>query len=442
MSLREADSVLFDAHSEKQFDVIASDDDITIAATGIQWGKTASGAMWFKRQLHTYTDPSDNFIITSPDYKTLQQSTLPPFLEAMKGYGTYNKSDAHFKLHRGGNVWVRTATHPDSVVGIPRVRAIWGDEAGKYSLYFWENIEGRAAPMNARILLTTSPYSLNWIWKDLIKPHMAGKRPDVRYIKANSSENPYFNREVFEKRRLTMDPRRFAMMYGGEFGRMSGLVYDCWDDALNIVKPFELPAGTRYFGGIDWGYTEPFVLVVRAITPDGRHYLVSEFYKSGMTISDMIQVAKQKKQTYGIVRFYCDPSQPGSIEEFNRNGLPAQGADNDIRRGVDLHYELIKTRKLKFFEGAAPHTLDETETYHYPEAKDLKPDEDAKEQNPVGQDDHALDANRYVTIETYRHQIKQSPKTPEESQLKPKDQTERLAFLKRAQRIRESESWS
>ncbi len=360
----------------------------------------------------------------------------------MKGYGTYNKSDAHFKLYRGGNVWIRTATHPDSVVGIPNTRAIWGDEAGKYSLYFWENLEGRAAPKNARILLTTSPYSLNWIWKDLIKPHNAGLRPDVKYIQANSSENPYFNREVFEKRRLTMDPRRFAMMYGGQFGRMSGLVYDCWDDATNIVQPFELPTGTRYYGGIDWGYTEPFVLVVRAITPDGRHYQVSEFVKQGATLPDVVQVAKQKKQTYGIVRFYCDPSQPGSIEEFNRNGLPAQGADNDIRRGVDLHYELIKTRRYKIFEGAGHHTMDEIETYHYPDPKDLKPDEDSKEQNPVGQNDHALDANRYVTIETCRLQIKQSPKSPEDSQLKPQDHTERLEFLKRAKRAANSESWS
>ncbi len=71
------EQVTFAAHSAKQFDVIASDADITIAATGIQWGKTASGAMWFKRMLHTYTDPKDNFIVTSPDYKTLQQSTLP-----------------------------------------------------------------------------------------------------------------------------------------------------------------------------------------------------------------------------------------------------------------------------------------------------------------------------------------------------------------------------
>lgn len=431
----------FTPHSEKQFRAVMSNADITVLGTGIQWGKTQSGAVWMKRMLHTYTDPKDNFIITSPDYKTLQQSTLPPFLEVMRGYGTYLKSDQCFKMLRGGSVYIRTATHPDSIVGIPRVRAIWGDEAGKYSLYFWENIEGRAAPVNGRILLTTSPYSLNWIWKDIIKPAEHGKRPDVCYIKAQSSESPYFNRTVYEKRRLTMDPRRFAMMYGGEWGRMSGLVYDCFDTGQNVVAPFELPSGTRFVAGVDWGWNDPFVLVVRAITPDGRHYQVSEFYKSGMTLTDMVAVARQKKQVFGVERFICDPSQPGSIEEFNRNGLPAMGADNDIRRGIDLHYELIKTRKYKIFEQTSPHTLDEIESYHYPEPKDLKPDQDSKDAHPVGQNDHALDANRYVTIETYRREIKLTPKAPPDAQVKHKDHTERLAFLKKRKAARGSETW-
>lgn len=419
-----------------------SDSDITVLGTGIQWGKTQSGAMWMRRQVHTYSDPSDNFLITAPNYKIFNQSTLPHFLRAMNGLGKYYKTDAVFITSWKTHIWLRTATDPDSVVGIPRVRAAWGDEAGKYSLYFWENLEGRAAPMGAPILLTTSPYSLNWIYKDIIKPCKDGKRSDVKLIQAASAESPYFNKDVYEKRRLTMDPRRFAMMYGGEWGRMSGLVYDCWDDARNIVSPFELPKDTKFYGGIDWGHTEPFVLVVRAVTPDGRHYQVSEFYKSGFTISDMIQIAKQKKQVFGITRFYCGPDQPGLIEEFNRNGLTAIGANNDVRRGVDLHYELIRTGKYKIFDQTSPHTLDELESYHYPDPKDLGPDDSTKEMKPVGQNDHALDANRYVTIETYRNEFKLTPKSPEDSKIKHRDQIERLEFLKRKKRDSGSEKWS
>jgi hypothetical protein len=86
---------------------------------------------------------------------------------------------------------------------------------------------------------------------------------------------------------------------------------------------------------VDWGFTDPFVMKIRAITPEGNHYGISEFYKTGLTLSDMILIAKQKQGIYGKMVFYCDPSQPGHIEEFNRNGLSALPSDNDIRRGVD-----------------------------------------------------------------------------------------------------------
>lgn len=398
-----------------------------------------------RRKVCEYTDDEDNFLITAPNYKIFNQSTLPHFLRAMEGMGKYSKTDALFKTHWGTHIWLRTATDPDSVVGIPKVRAVWGDEAGLYPLYFWQNIEARAAPMNADIMLTTSPYSLNWIWRDLIKPAKDGLRPDVTYIQARSVENPYFSEEAYEKRRKTMDPRRFAMMYGGEFGRMSGLVYDCWDDAQNYISPFELPTGTKYVGGIDWGfYPDPFVLKIRAITPDGRHYGVSEFVKTGMRLPQIVDLCKQKKQVFGVTQFYCDPSQPGSIEELNVNGIPAQGADNDIRRGIDLHYELIKLRKYKEFTGSCPHTANERESYHYPEPKDLKPDQASKELLPVDQHNHTMDCDRYLTISTYTSSAKLSPKSPQDSQLTPpKNHTDRIEWLKRTNKRRNhAEKWS
>jgi len=139
----------FKCHSRKQYEAITSNSSITILGTGVQWGKTQSGAVWLRNQMTDHKDTRDNFLVTAPTYKIFKQSTLPHFLRVMEGLGHYNKSDNEFTTHWGTHVFLRTSTDPDSIVGIPRVRAIWGDEAGLYSLYFWENIEGRAAPMNA-----------------------------------------------------------------------------------------------------------------------------------------------------------------------------------------------------------------------------------------------------------------------------------------------------
>ena len=435
----------FKAHSEKQEAAIFSKSKITLLATGIQFGKTTAGAWWLRMLMHQFTDPADAFIVCCPTYKILEQSTLPPFLKIMEGWGEFNRSRSEFNMFNGGRVYFRTNTDPDSIVGITNVRGIWGDEAGKYTLYFWENIQGRASFKQCPILLTTSPYSLNWVYKDIIRPTLKGDRSDVHIIKAASFENPYFPKEEYERKKASMDSRRFNMMYGGEWTKMEGLVYDCWDDEHNVVDAFTLPVGTKYVAGVDWGYTDPFVCLVRAITPDGRQYGVSEFYKPYTTITDQINICRQLQQVWGIKAFYCDPSNPGHIQEFNRAGLTAIPAENDIRKGIDLHYQIIKDKRYKEFRGRMPHTSDEREQYHYPDPKDLKPDQDHKEALPVDQHNHAMDASRYITIMTYRAHEQRRPHVMKDGDKKLEDMTqmERLERLKNSYKHKRSyEDWS
>ncbi len=431
-------------HSDKQERALDSTKPIVVVGSGIQYGKTAVGAVKTKIAAHTYRHPEDNHLVLAPTYKVMQQSTLPPFLRIMAGYGDYKKADGEFKVHGGGTIYLRTGTDPDSIVGITNVRSIWGDEAGLYSLYFWENIQARASFKEAQITLTTSPYSLNWLYKEIIKPKLKNPeaRPDVDLIQARSDENPYFPKAEFDRKKLTMDPRRFAMVYGGSWERPAGLVYDVFDDEENQCEPFQLPTGTKYYAGVDWGYTEPFAFVVRAITPDGRHFQVSEFYKSGLTINDMVAVAKQKQTVWGIGPIYCDPSQPGAIEEFNRNGLRAIPANNDVRVGIDRHYELVKTRRYKVFKSTSPYSLDEYDSYHYPDPEDIKPDQTIKEAKPVGQNDHAMDANRYVTVMTHFTDVKRMPHTGSDE--KPHESSQqKIERLKRGRRgTGNTENWS
>jgi len=434
----------FVPHSDKQEQLIFSDNELTIGAFGTQWGKSQGGAIWMKRQIHEGSDGKSAFLLMAPTYKIMQQSMLPYFLHYMEGAGDHKKAEAVYELYTGDLVFLRTGTDPNSIVGIPRVKAYWLDEAGLASLYFWENVLARAAAIGAKGLLTTSPYTLNWLYKDYIKPKLAGGLPKVRLLQGASWENPYHSLHDPKRRaemEAQMDPRRFKMLFGGEWSSMVGLVYDCWDDDQNLVEPFELPPGTRYYAGVDWGFTDPFALKVRAVTPDGRHYGVSEFYKSGLTLMDQIEIARQKHRVYGIQTFWCDPSQPGSIEEMGRAGLPAAPADNDIRRGIDLHYELIKTRRYKEFKGACPYSADERQMYHYPEPKDLKPDQDSKDQLPVGQNDHAMDCDRYLTLMTYRAQSKKAPRAPEAAPVE-EDIHARMERLRRPSRRNQSESWS
>lgn len=384
---------IFEPHSFKQNQAIVSEKRILLLATGTQWGKTRVGAIRMKMKTHQFTSKNDNFLITAPSYKTMHQSTLPAFLEFMDGYGNYDKKFDVFRLNTGGNVYCRTETDPDSIVGITNIRHVWSDEAGKYRLYFWENIQARADFCGAGIDLTTSPYSMNWVAKELIFPTQKGARKDVEYITAASWDSKYHSLFDPERRALkqaTMDPRRFNMIFGGEFGQMAGLVYDNFEENLHVIEPFQLPSGTKFYGGIDWGYTDPFVISVRALTPTGHQFKVSEFYKTGLTVNEMIVAAKQKMTIFNIEKFYADPSRPEYIESFNRERIPTIKADNSIRMGIDAHYELIQSGKYKIFAKTSPHTIDEYASYHYPEEKDLSPDQDTKEVLPVDAGNHCI----------------------------------------------------
>jgi PBSX family phage terminase large subunit len=431
----------FSPHSIKQETAIFSDAPITVCGTGIQWGKTTSGALWLMKYFNEF--PTDNFIVTAPTYDIMQQATLPAFMQVYQDWGEYKRGLKIFELKTGGNVFFRTETNPDSIVGVTNCRALWGDEAGKYGLYFWENMQARAARLEGKIILTTSPYALNWLYKDLIKPTQEGKRDDVCLISARSIENPYFSKREYEKQKKTMEPRRFRALYDGTFERMEGLVYHCFHEHENIQRGFNFPAGTKFYGGIDWGHADPFVFLIHAVTPSGVIIQVSEFYKTGMIVSEIADMIKSKMQIYPILQIYCDPSQPTMINELAARGIPCVGADNDILVGVDVTFELIKTRRLKFLEGANPYTMDEIEQYHWPEPKDLKTDQDAKVTKPVDQNNHCMDVLRYINMGTYHYNRQLTPKQSDQptntAHLPPHKRIERV---KRKQNRKKHEDWA
>lgn len=389
----------FKPHSEKQQRALESDKPIVLVSTGIQWGKTMIGAVRLMLAMHKYRDPSDTFILTAPTYKIMKQSSLPAFLSLMGDTGVFNKNDGEFSMNGGGTCYMRTMTEPDSIVGITKVRAIWCDEAGKYSLYAWENIQNRASFLEAPIWITTTPYSLNWVYKELVKKK--DKRSDLELIQATSLENPYFPAKEYHRKEREMAPIRFRQTYGGAWEKMAGLVYDCFSDDENICDKFVLPIGTRFVAGIDWGHTHPFSMVVIGLTPAGHYFAVSEYYKAGMTMTDIIDICKKMRNVWDIERFYCGPDRPENILELNRGGMTAIAANNDVKLGVDKMYQLIKSRNFMVFRDACPHTVEEFEVYHWPSPDDLSPDQDAKDPNPVKQDDDCMDAIRYVCASVY-----------------------------------------
>ena len=396
---------------------------IICIAAGIQSGKTTTGALWVMTKAAA-AKRGDNVIICAPTYKILQQATLPKFLEVFKHYGRYHKIESKFELKNGVTAYIRSLTDPNALEGITDVEAIWLDEGGLISRYAWENVEGRSAFRQAPIFISTTPYALNWLFR-MWEDWKAGKRDEVEFVQFTSKDNPYFPDAEFDRQKRLLDSRRFQMKYMGEFGKMEGLVYE----NLNLCLSVPLPSGTRYFAGVDWGYTNPTAITIRALTPDGVHYRVAEYYKSGMTIEEIANVCKARKQLYSIELFICDPASPSYIESLNRAGCPAVGGNNNVRLGIDRHQQLIKEERFLIFEDENPLGVDEYNTYHYPEPRDYRIDEDVKEPEPVKAHDHGCDADRYVTMHLWGAEKNLTAHRPGVAEI-PQDPIDRLRWLK------------
>ena len=107
---------------------------------------------------------------------------------------------------------------------------------------------------------------------------------------------------------------------------------------------------------------------------------------------------------------------PDLIAEACSKKLPVVPADNDIQKGIDITYELIKSGNYRVFRGQTKYMLDEMDSYHYPEDEDLKPDQNRpiKFELPVDQNNHAMDCIRYLSIHTYKTNRLHQPKVPDD----------------------------
>jgi len=390
-----------------------SDKRVVAMCSGIQGGKTICGALWLLKMVNIHNKPDQNFIVTSPTHKILKQATEPEFLKRFDGLGVYNKSEMVFNMPNNRKVYLRTfaeGRQPNAIEGITNVFGIWADEAGMLNLQCWVNLQGRSAFQQCQIFITTTPYALNWLYKDIYKKHVNGERDDVEFVQFKSTDNPHFPKEEFERQRTLLDPRIFSMKYEGHFQKMAGLVFMDFDEILNGYEVFE-PDREKYFicAGIDWGYTNPFAITVRAIhKTEPRDYQMAEHYESFLDPNQKVEIAKQFQKRYGITQFYADNEEPAMIKLFNSAGLPTMAAPKypgSLQDNISRHNGLIRTRVHKLFLGKCPHTVEEYGMYHHRE-------DDGKEQNtpenPVDSYNHLMTANMYVTqcTETLQKEVK------------------------------------
>jgi PBSX family phage terminase large subunit len=346
-----------------------------IAGTG--GGKTFFLPIWLLNEIAK--NPQEQFFVVSPTFSLFQRTTFPECKKRLDRHigGIYKEQKKRYELSTGGIVYFGSADNPDSLEGGQMVASAI-DEAGQIKLASWQAIQRRLGVKMGRCLITTTPYGLNWLYKDFYLRWKNGD-PDYDVIQFESINNPYYPKEEYERAKRTLDSRIFDMRYRGLFRKLSGLVYPDFNQE-NVINPFEIPKEWTVFGGIDFGYNNPFVALQLVIDKDDNIYLIDEYYQSGKYLREHAEHLRKD------IIYYCDPSAKQDIEELKSINIQAESANNEVDRGIEMVGSLIKSKRLKVFK-TCRNFLDEIETYHRDEKDKI-----------VKKDDHCMDNIRYAIL--------------------------------------------
>ena len=140
----------------------------TICIAGTGGGKTVTGPLWLLQQIQrVWHEEKRPFLgmIVAPTYKVLNRATLPCLIETFKDTtceGIFKVQESSYTLPGpyGGKLWAQGADNPGGLEG-GQFDAVWGDEAGQFTLKTWDALQGRTGAKMAPILFTTTPYGFN-----------------------------------------------------------------------------------------------------------------------------------------------------------------------------------------------------------------------------------------------------------------------------------------
>lgn len=406
-----ASSVAFTPHPYQAM-VLKSTARFIAAVTGVQGGKTTSGAVWLIREIKESYDAGKrcDWLIGAPTVKILQQSTIPKFKEFFNklGWGDFKEGKQEFELKWGNRIFVRSLEDPDLIEGMT-IAGAWLDEAGQMKHQAWINVQARVAIELGRVLMTTTPYACNWLQSDVynrankingVEQQGEGKEKEIEVFNWRSVDNPAFAQGEYDRAKRTMSKEMFERRYEGSFTRLEGLVYKDFEKERDVMKAFHLPPEWKRFGGMDFGHSTASAILSVAMSPEEKDekgkvtkpstfYVYREFYKKQPMLREMAEYIKLANHKYTL----GDPRGAQEMAELSK-GFGARGimaADNDVQAGIERIKSLFKEGRLKIFS-CCTNTIDELESYHYQLDNPDKPTQDA----PVKVHDHAMDALKYA----------------------------------------------
>jgi len=354
--------------------------------SGIGAGKTTALIQRIALNVE-YWNPGETGVVITPTVPSLRNVLIPELRKW--GYldvGEWQPSKKRWRLPNGATVIFESADNARKIQRLrgPNIAWFGMDEPSSIAASAWDIMVGRLREgryINA--FVTGTPKGYNWVYDTFVGDDALD---DVNLVhNIETSDNPHLP-DIYTDRIVEQYEGRFyEQEVRGKFTDFEGLVYPWFDEDNLVAAPPETYDEVVY--GIDWGHSNP--AVVLAILRRGDQWIVAdEWYERRCTTGDQARAAEAFLGEYGEGVIYCDPSEPANILEFRRDyDLPAKKAANEVSPGI---------RKVSEYQDelqVAEHCQNVRNEFSQYQYKD-----DGDSEDPLKQNDHAMDALRYAVF--------------------------------------------
>lgn len=344
---------------------------------------------------------------------SLKQTTLRTLLEpdgdlpAILPEGSYEHKlmRERISIHGGGEIVYFGCDVPEKI-GSLTLSDICIDEAIELDEAEWNMLVTRASLKfttpdggeNKRtIAVATNPGPpSHFLYRLFFEEEVPPEQRQV--IRTSSLENWHLAPDYLESLKYLPYAAKQRYLYG-IWAAFEGAIYPEFSRPLHEFH--DSGPWDYYLGGVDYGFAHRTAVRVHGVkrTSNGRwrSHVLAEYYRPGITRSELCEMCKDARAAYIGIRFVVDPAAPDIVAELRQHGMMARPAQNDVLPGIRavgaaLSESVDGQPRLSFEPG-----LKGTEEYMSYSWK-----ESAIHEQPIKKNDDALDADRYAMMELER----------------------------------------
>lgn len=250
----------------------------------------------------------------------------------------------------------------------------------------------------------------SFVYGDLYKKAIEGKRDDITVISVDMADNPYLSKESVDAYLGSLTENERKIRGKGEFIQISGLVFKSFKKDVHVINPIKPTNKFIIYASMDHGFNHPTVWLFHAVlVVKGVHYIITfkEFYQNETTIDEWAMIIHKYLKTAGIPKPLMMIADPATRQRSAVNGTSVQGmygarglplimGSNDNKVLINRMNSYLRKGQW-FITNECPHLIDELQTVRWKSFASKKlQDEGAIREEIHKLNDDAMDASKYL----------------------------------------------